>query len=71
MALELKPERAWVGHQVLARGYSNRSGYVVVAFLFREQRYEVRMCSGLRRYRFGNQRAAVSFASELCDDDPV
>jgi hypothetical protein len=70
MALESKPEPAWAGLQIVARGYSSENGNVVVAFLFREQYYEVRMCAGLIRYRFGSQRAAFSFASELCDEQP-
>jgi hypothetical protein len=66
--LNLKPEPAWAGHQILARGHCREKGDVVVAFIFRDQRYEVRTCSDLIRYPFRNRRAAMSFAAELCDD---
>jgi hypothetical protein len=69
MALELKPEPAWSGLQIIARGFSRDQGDVVVAFLFRQQSYEVRVCAGLLRYPFRSRRAAVSFAAELCDDE--
>jgi hypothetical protein len=69
MALELKPEPAWSGLQIIARGFSHDKGDVVVAFLFREQSYQVRTCAGLLRYPFRSRRAAVSFAAELCDDE--
>jgi hypothetical protein len=68
MTLQSKPEPAWAGFQVIARGYSHQNGSVVVAFLFKEQRYEVRVQSGIIRYPFHTRRAAFSFASELCDD---
>ena len=67
MALEVKPEPAWSGLQVIARGYSHESGDIVVAFLFKDQSYEVRTCAGLLRFPFRSRRAAVSFAAELCD----
>ena len=69
MTLELRPEPAWSGFQVIARGHSRDTGDVMVAFLFKEQSYEVRTCAGLLRYPFNNRRAAVSFAAELCDDE--
>jgi hypothetical protein len=69
MALESKPEPAWAGLQVVARGYSRDNGNVIVAFLFKEQHYEVRTFAGLVRYSFRSQRAAFSFAAQLCDED--
>jgi hypothetical protein len=69
MMLNSQPEPAWAGFQVVARGYSHQNGNVVVAFLFKEQHYEVRVRAGLIRYSFHSRRAAFSFASELCDDE--
>jgi hypothetical protein len=69
MTLELKPEPAWSGFQVIARGYSCDGGDVIVTFLFREQSYQVQTCAGLLRYPFRSRRAAVSFAAELCDEE--
>ena len=68
MALESRPEPAWAGLQVVARGRSHEYGNVIVAFLFKEQLYEVRTFAGLVRYPFRSQRAAFSFAAELCDE---
>ena len=67
-ALLLNPEPAWTGHQVLARGYSRETGTVVVAFLFREQLYQVRTDADRLRYPFRSRRAAMSFAAELCEE---
>jgi hypothetical protein len=67
-ALLLNPEPAVTGHQILARGYSRETGNVVVAFIFREQTYQVRTDADRVRYPFTSRRAAVSFAAELCED---
>jgi hypothetical protein len=67
MALELEPESARAGLQVLARGYSRESESVTVVYLFGEQCFEVRISAGPVYYSFRSRRAALSFAAELCE----
>jgi hypothetical protein len=69
MKLELSPEPACSGVQIIAHGYSRENGDVVVAFLFKEQAYQVWIGASRRCYPFSSRRAAVSFAAEVCEHE--